>query len=199
MDTINPSPRAFRTSASGGWRRYCLYGLAFLVLVCMTLCMPSCRGCRRRKDEQEAIEAIKKGRRLCRVLFPERGHRSGREARATMMTSPLKRAETVRQMKRAVDCFPPDDPATPAFLRRPLGDDFFMTVGIVDLSYSKITDGELECLKALPQVATLSLGGTRISDEGLAILGGLTQLEDLESTIPRSRTRAWSTFRGSTS
>jgi hypothetical protein len=72
-----------------------------------------------------------------------------------------------------------DDPPGPVWLRRLLGDDFFMTAIKLDLTQTEVGDGELEHLKGLTQLQTLSLG-ERVSDAGLAHLKGLPQLQSLD-------------------
>ncbi|MGD0899889.1 MAG: hypothetical protein ABR915_18810 [Thermoguttaceae bacterium] len=69
---------------------------------------------------------------------------------------------------------PPGDP----WLRRLLGDDFFMNVVKLDLTRTEITDAGLEHLDWLPHLRSLSLG-ERITDAGLVHLQGLPQFHTL--------------------
>ncbi len=49
----------------------------------------------------------------------------------------------------------------------------------VDLHHTKVTDAELEQLRVLTRLRTLSLSGTKIGDGGLRAVGGLTTLQVL--------------------
>jgi hypothetical protein len=69
-------------------------------------------------------------------------------------------------------------PPGPAWLRRVLGDDFFMNVVKLDLTQTEIGDAGLEHLKGLPHLQSLYLG-TEVTDAGLAHLKGLTELRYL--------------------
>jgi hypothetical protein len=56
---------------------------------------------------------------------------------------------------------------------------FYPPVVGVDMSYTKATDAELEYLKALPNLQSLSLVGTEVTDIGLERLKGLNKLRSL--------------------
>jgi hypothetical protein len=49
----------------------------------------------------------------------------------------------------------------------------------VDLSFTKVADGNLKNLTALPQLHTLKLEGTRVTDAGLKNLAPLKELKEL--------------------
>ena len=78
--------------------------------------------------------------------------------------------------------------SAPRWLRDLLGDDFFNSVVILDLSARypspPITDAGLEHVRGLTQLRELTLNRNEITDAGLAHLEGLTQLQtlDLEHT-----------------
>ncbi len=69
-------------------------------------------------------------------------------------------------------------PPGPAWLRRLLGDDFFVNVTKLDLTQTDITDAELKHLEALTDLQSLSLGDS-ITNTGLEHLRGLSQLHTL--------------------
>ncbi len=69
-------------------------------------------------------------------------------------------------------------PPGPIWLRRLLGDDFFMNVTKLDLTQTEIADPGLEHLKALPRLQSLDLGA-EVTDAGLEHLKGLAQLHAL--------------------
>ena len=66
-------------------------------------------------------------------------------------------------------------PKGPTWLRLRLGDDFFNDV----ISARVETDAQMERLRELPRLQSLSLSGTSITDAGLARIAGLTQLRAL--------------------
>jgi hypothetical protein len=74
---------------------------------------------------------------------------------------------------------PNASPPGPAWLRKPLGENFFATVVGVSLENSSCTDADLRDLAVLTQLRWLDLGGTRITDAGLERLTGLTRLQEL--------------------
>jgi hypothetical protein len=63
----------------------------------------------------------------------------------------------------------------PVWLRKLLGDDFFNTVAYGVLN----SDTEAQWLKGLPQLRSLSLNSTQVTDKGLEYLRGLTDLQVL--------------------
>ena len=69
----------------------------------------------------------------------------------------------------------------PAFVRELIGEDYFRTVAIVDLSNaSDAVNDDLKLLQGLPSVQEVSLNGVnRITDDGLVYLAGLNGLKDL--------------------
>ena len=71
------------------------------------------------------------------------------------------------------------EPPGPKWLRRLLGDDFFMTVTKLDLMQTEIGDAGLKQLEGLTDLQSLSLG-ERVTDAGLAHLTGLLQLRSLD-------------------
>jgi hypothetical protein len=75
---------------------------------------------------------------------------------------------------------PPSGPPEPAWLRNPLGEDFFATAVGVGFISLPVTDAGLEHLKRLPQLQTLILLDTKVTDTGLERLNGLTQLRVLD-------------------
>ena len=70
------------------------------------------------------------------------------------------------------------EPPGPLWLRRLLGDDFFINVTKLDLTPNEIGDAELTHLNDLTDLQSLSLGHT-VTDAGLAHLQGLSQLHTL--------------------
>ena len=69
-------------------------------------------------------------------------------------------------------------PPGPAWLRRLVGIDFFANVVHVYLD-TEVDDEDLEHLNGLPKLDTLSLGGTQVTDGGLAQLKLLGDLQHL--------------------
>ena len=74
---------------------------------------------------------------------------------------------------------PPARKSYPAWLRRPLGDDFFFDVVEASFLYSELDDEAATCLKGLANIEELYLDHTRITDAGLANIEGLTHLQKL--------------------
>ena len=68
----------------------------------------------------------------------------------------------------------------PYWILHLLGDDFFTTVDLVDLSHTKATDSVLQSLEELPELCLLDLGGTHVTDAGLKHLRGLARLRFLK-------------------
>ncbi|MGO8688755.1 MAG: leucine-rich repeat domain-containing protein [Thermoguttaceae bacterium] len=75
---------------------------------------------------------------------------------------------------------PAAKPPGPSWLRKPLGDDYFADVTVVDLHGQEVSDAGLEHLKGLAQLRGLELCGTKVSDVGLEHLKALTQLRWLQ-------------------
>ncbi|MCC6124962.1 MAG: hypothetical protein IT426_08370 [Pirellulales bacterium] len=72
-----------------------------------------------------------------------------------------------------------DKPAYPqvlGWMREQLGDDFFRNVAVLCLGDTQITDGGLELLNGLTQLHDLDLSQTKITDAGLKHLKGMKQL-----------------------
>lgn len=74
------------------------------------------------------------------------------------------------------------EPSGPAWLRRLLGDEYFVSVQEVQLNDP--SDAELRLLRDLPRLRRLRVGGSRITDEGLAHLGQLSALRELGIRAP---------------
>jgi len=72
----------------------------------------------------------------------------------------------------------PPQPPGPLWLRRLLGNDFFINVVKLDLTQTEIPDAGLEHFTDLTALQSLSLGD-RITDGGVKHLEGLTQLHTL--------------------
>ena len=70
-------------------------------------------------------------------------------------------------------------PPGPAWLRKLLGDDFFIHVIEVNVSKTRVRDANLEHFKGLTTLESLFLGRTQVTDAGLEQLKGLTQLKGL--------------------
>ena len=82
-------------------------------------------------------------------------------------------------------------PSGPAWLRNLLGDDYFRTVDAVDLGYrlDAVSDAELhQIAKGFPRIEVIDLSWTNVTDAGLENLKGLSQLQTLASSEPKSRT-----------
>jgi hypothetical protein len=71
-------------------------------------------------------------------------------------------------------------PKKPEWLRKLLGDDFFATATLVDLSGNKDTDAGLVHLRGMTGLRVLTLNDSDVTDAGLAHLRGLTKLEGLD-------------------
>jgi len=69
--------------------------------------------------------------------------------------------------------------ATPAWLRRQLGDDFFRNVVDVTLRHCHVSAGDLKFLGQLRKVKRLDLAYASVSDTGLEYLRNLTKLREL--------------------
>ncbi len=76
---------------------------------------------------------------------------------------------------------PNQTPSGPPWLRRLIGDDFFVNVSEVSLDETSITDAGLEHLnlKALAGLHYLSLYATQVTDAGLEHIKALTELQFL--------------------
>jgi Leucine-rich repeat (LRR) protein len=69
-------------------------------------------------------------------------------------------------------------PSGPVWLRRLLGDGFFMYVDRVDVTGLKVSDEALENLKCMTRLRVLHFGDNpQITDTGIRCIKGLTQLE----------------------
>jgi hypothetical protein len=71
------------------------------------------------------------------------------------------------------------EPPGPLWLRRLLGDDFFINVTRLDLTQAEVADATLGHLEGFTDLESLSLG-ERATDAGLEHLAGLTQLQSLD-------------------
>jgi hypothetical protein len=71
------------------------------------------------------------------------------------------------------------EPPGPPWLRRYLGDDFFITVTKLDLTQTEIGNAELQQIECLTDLQSLSLGDM-VGDAGLAHLSGLSKLQWLD-------------------
>jgi hypothetical protein len=102
--------------------------------------------------------------------------------------------ETIRKLGGAVyynyemetDFEPPEDrhfnaqPHGPGWLRRILGDDFFSDPTVAMVAGDDWSDDDLACFEALPTLKSVRLGpALRVTDDGLAHLENLSQLESL--------------------
>ena len=74
---------------------------------------------------------------------------------------------------------PTHQPPGPPWLRKLLGNDWFVTVTRVDLGQCPISDAGLEQLQGLPRLQMLDLAWTKVSDEGLGQLDRFPRLEVL--------------------
>jgi len=83
------------------------------------------------------------------------------------------------QVPQSGNPLPGAGPPGPAWLRKLLGENFFVTVVGVHLENSSCTDADLEYLAVLTQLRSLELDGTRVTDAGLERLTGLTRLQEL--------------------
>jgi hypothetical protein len=70
-------------------------------------------------------------------------------------------------------------PWAPNWLRKTLGDDYFISVVGVNLARTQISDGDLAPLEALDQLCILSLDETTVGNSGLRHVAGLRHLEEL--------------------
>ena len=70
-------------------------------------------------------------------------------------------------------------PPGPKWLRELIGDEYFVSVVLVDFNETQVTDAGLMHLKGLTKLELLYLNRTQITDAGLEHLKGLTNLEDL--------------------
>lgn len=74
---------------------------------------------------------------------------------------------------------PTSSPAGWPWLRRLVGDEYFQDVVYVNLDQSEVRDADFCVLGKLRGTKTLSLNGTDISDEGLASIRGMSELNYL--------------------
>lgn len=96
--------------------------------------------------------------------------------------------DVVLQLRGQVEYYPVfgGDPRTsvPAWLLHTLGEDFFASVAVVDLSRTRLADRDLEHLaehlQRLPRLWELDLAGTQIGNAGFEYLKDLTQLRSLD-------------------
>jgi hypothetical protein len=51
---------------------------------------------------------------------------------------------------------------------------------VVDLHHQRVTDAQLESLRALTSLRSLNLSGTHVTDEGMKVVGGLAKLQTLQ-------------------
>lgn len=77
---------------------------------------------------------------------------------------------------------PNPQPRGPAWLRKIVGDEYFVRVVDVDLDDTKVTDAGLERLRAFRHLRELSLRRTRITDRGLHTLAQFDHLRGLQLT-----------------
>jgi hypothetical protein len=68
----------------------------------------------------------------------------------------------------------------PAWLHDWLGDDFFRTVTVVDFRGNAIGNEDLAYLKSFPQLQSVLVGSTFVTDEGLVHLRDLPALANLD-------------------
>lgn len=61
-------------------------------------------------------------------------------------------------------------PSGPAWLRNILGDDFFITVEVVNLDSAKLTDYDLKHLEGMKHLKQIYLSSTQVTDGGVAEL-----------------------------
>ena len=75
---------------------------------------------------------------------------------------------------------PTATPPGPPWLRKLGGDNLFATVTRLEVqNRSELGDTEMDAVRRFPQLQTLDLGWTKITDAGLAQLRGLAQLQEL--------------------
>ncbi len=77
---------------------------------------------------------------------------------------------------------PTHQPPGPPWLRKLLGNDWFVTVTRVDLGQCPISDAGLEQFQGLPRLQVLDLAWTKVSDEGL---GQLDRIPPARSAVSR--------------
>jgi len=96
----------------------------------------------------------------------------------------VSRRQLERQVALRAGRKPPvyvDQPWAPRWLRNLVGDDFFASVSIVNLSRTRVTDEDLRCLALLPCLRSIYLASVpRVTDNGLSCLDSLHQLEHLD-------------------
>lgn len=68
-------------------------------------------------------------------------------------------------------------PLWPQWLLDEVGINYFADVKMITLSYTKVTDTDLEHLRSLVDLQTLNLHHTKVTDAGLKHLQGLTALQ----------------------
>jgi len=121
--------------------------------------------------------------------------------------------ELIRDAPEADDPFGETIPPGPAWLRRILGDDFFIHVKAVECWPSALdgdidvealsgpqreelsddpplTDAELAYLRYLPRLQAVHLEGAEVTDEGLPQLYSLSRLESLDLSETKVSTKA---------
>ena len=74
---------------------------------------------------------------------------------------------------------PGSEPSEPAWLQSLLGNDFFARPSLVDLQDTQVTDERLARLEGLTQLQELCLNKTQITDVGLAHIARLSRLENV--------------------
>ncbi len=89
----------------------------------------------------------------------------------------------------ALNIIPNASPSAPKWLRSLVGDDYFRRVTLVDFSFGyhdrqrlgfpPIADDDLQCLLLLPDVRTLEIGRSEVTDTGLVNLRNLKHLRTL--------------------
>ena len=71
------------------------------------------------------------------------------------------------------------NPPGPEWLRQLIGDEYFFSVGAVQLTGSKVNDTSLSIIERFTDLKWLTLIGTKVTDAGLEHLKGLTNLQGL--------------------
>jgi hypothetical protein len=141
------------------WYQYSLRTLMIFVTLFAVLCSWFAVKLGQAKRQREAVESIRRLNRLCEVQYDYKRDSSG---------NPTPNAQA----------------RCPVWLRNLLGIDFFSNVTEVWLT-GKITDADLVHLKDFPKLRVLFFNeiiktyNPQVTDEGLKIVQGLTQLEVL--------------------